>query len=73
MFRSNKSMARWFLSAMSLKFATALRYNQLVRQDGNPSAPSHHSKNGGASTIDIVKQVKELFPENARRAPPVWR
>ena len=41
-----------------------------VRQDGNPSALLTILKNGGASTIDIVNQIKALLPSMRAAAPP---
>src|SRR6516225_5599275 len=42
----------------------------VVRQDGNPSALLTILKNGGASTIDIVNQIKALLPGMRAAAPP---
>src|SRR6266404_6329192 len=42
----------------------------VVRQDGNPSALLTILKNGGASTIDIVNQIKALLPVMRAAAPP---
>jgi len=42
----------------------------VVRQDGNPSALLTILKNGGASTIDIVNQIKVLLPGMRAAAPP---
>ena len=39
----------------------------IVRQDGSPSALLTILKNGGASTLDIVNQIKALLAEYARR------
>jgi CzcA family heavy metal efflux pump len=41
----------------------------VVRQDGNPSALLTILKNGGASTLDIVNQIKALLPEMRASAP----
>ncbi|HEU5246796.1 MAG TPA: efflux RND transporter permease subunit, partial [Candidatus Udaeobacter sp.] len=42
----------------------------VVRQDGNPSALLTILKNGGASTLDIVNQIKALLPGMRAAAPP---
>ncbi|HEY2625110.1 MAG TPA: efflux RND transporter permease subunit, partial [Candidatus Udaeobacter sp.] len=42
----------------------------VVRQDGNPSVLLTILKNGGASTIDIVNQIKALLPGMRAAAPP---
>jgi CzcA family heavy metal efflux pump len=42
----------------------------VVRQDGSPSALLTILKNGGASTIDIVNQIKALLPGMRAAAPP---
>lgn len=42
----------------------------VVRQDGNPSALLTILKNGGASTVDIVNQIKALLPGMRAAAPP---
>jgi multidrug efflux pump subunit AcrB len=41
----------------------------VVRQDGNPSALLTILKNGGASTLDIVNQIKALIPGMRAAAP----
>jgi multidrug efflux pump subunit AcrB len=41
----------------------------VVRQDGSPSALLTILKNGGASTIDIVNQIKALLPGMRAAAP----
>ena len=41
----------------------------VVRQDGNPSALLTILKNGGASTLDIVNQIKALLPGMRAAAP----
>src|SRR4026208_798543 len=41
----------------------------IVRQDGSPSALLTILKNGGASTLDIVNQIKALLPEMRASAP----
>jgi multidrug efflux pump subunit AcrB len=40
-----------------------------VRRDGQPSVLMQVLKNGGASTLDIVNQVKELLPTIQEAAP----
>jgi len=42
----------------------------VVRKDGNPSALLTILKNGGASTLDIVNQIKALLPTMRAAAPP---
>src|SRR2546422_5402657 len=42
----------------------------IVRQDGSPSALLTILKNGGASTLDIVNQIKALLPSMRAAAPP---
>ena len=42
----------------------------VVRKDGNPSALLTILKNGGASTLDIVNQIKALLPGMRAAAPP---
>jgi len=42
----------------------------VVRQDGSPSALLTILKNGGASTLDIVNQIKALLPSMRAAAPP---
>jgi CzcA family heavy metal efflux pump len=41
----------------------------VVRQDGNPSALLTILKNGGASTLEIVNQIKALLPGMRAAAP----
>src|SRR6266478_663190 len=42
----------------------------VVRKDGSPSALLTILKNGGASTLDIVNQIKALLPSMRAAAPP---
>src|SRR5438270_1264688 len=42
----------------------------VVRKDGTPSALLTILKNGGASTLDIVNQIKALLPGMRAAAPP---
>ncbi|HKR83203.1 MAG TPA: efflux RND transporter permease subunit [Terriglobales bacterium] len=42
----------------------------IVRQDGSRGVLLTVMKNGGASTLDIVKEVREMLPDLLKRVPP---